>query len=162
MLALSAAVARRVKTDCMPFERLPRFRPQKGVSLPAEKGMTALTPKVTDHPSAKLRRFCCKSRPAVSRPSPAMVSVELMSRLVSRIRCLVGVSGSLFSSSRHGYCVDWRRSGEDHRHLAQVLGDGSEQELVASAAWSPQSEPPHTQDTLEMGEQHLDLFTFPA
>jgi len=84
---------------------------------------------------------------------------------VSRIRYSPGdrwVFQAPFSSSRYGYRVDRRRSGEHHRHLAQVLSDGGEHELIAGTAWATQSQPPHTQDALEMGEQHLDRFVLAA
>src|SRR5690606_6911840 len=41
--------------------------------------------------------------------------------------------------------------------LSEVLGGCSEQELVAGAAWTAQSEPTEPEDALEVGEQHLDL-----
>ena len=51
----------------------------------------------------------------------------------------------------------WLRRRDQLCELPEVLGGGGEEELVASAAWSSQSEPVEPQDALEMGEQHLDL-----
>jgi hypothetical protein len=45
------------------------------------------------------------------------------------------------------------------RQFVEVLGGGGEEELVEGAAWSSQTEAVEAQDTLEMCEQHLDLFT---
>ena len=54
-----------------------------------------------------------------------------------------------------GLCESGRRS--ELGELSEVLGGCSEQELVAGAAWTAQSEPTEPEDALEVGEQHLDL-----
>ena len=41
--------------------------------------------------------------------------------------------------------------------FSEVLGGGSQEELVSSAKWTSQPEPIEAQDALEMCEQHLDL-----
>lgn len=41
--------------------------------------------------------------------------------------------------------------------FSEVLGGWGEQELIAGATWSAQSEPSEPEDALEVGEQHLDL-----
>jgi hypothetical protein len=50
-----------------------------------------------------------------------------------------------------------RRDRDQHGHLAEVLGGGSEVELVSGTAWPAQSQAVELKDALEVGEQHLDL-----
>jgi hypothetical protein len=55
----------------------------------------------------------------------------------------------LFGSSR------WNRN--QFGEFAKVLSCSGEMELVAGAIWTPQAEFSHSEDALEMREQHLDL-----
>ena len=41
--------------------------------------------------------------------------------------------------------------------FSEVLGGGSQEELVSSAKWTSQPQPIEAQDALELCEQHLDL-----
>ena len=50
----------------------------------------------------------------------------------------------------------WHR--EELGELPEVLGGGGEEEFVVGAAWAAQSESAQSEDALEMGEEHLDLF----
>lgn len=54
------------------------------------------------------------------------------------------------------------RHREKLGHLAKVLGGSGEEELVFCAIWSTQAQPIQLQYSLEMREQHFDLFSFPA
>ena len=49
------------------------------------------------------------------------------------------------------------RCGKDFRQFPEVLGGGGEEEFVARAAWTAQSETSETEDAFEVGEEHLDL-----
>ena len=53
---------------------------------------------------------------------------------------------------------DWDQLGE----LAEVLGGGGEEELVLGTIRAPQAQAVELQDTLEVGEQHLDLLPLAA
>jgi hypothetical protein len=44
-------------------------------------------------------------------------------------------------------------------HLAKVLSDCGERELVLSASWSAQSQSAHAQDAFEVRERHLDFLS---
>ena len=46
--------------------------------------------------------------------------------------------------------------------LAEVLGGGSEEELVLGTIRAPQAQAVQLQDALEVGEQHLDLLPLAA
>src|SRR3954453_16287985 len=46
--------------------------------------------------------------------------------------------------------------------LAEVLGGGGEEELVLGTIRAPQAQAVKLQDTLEVGEQHLDLLPLAA
>ena len=46
--------------------------------------------------------------------------------------------------------------------LAEVLGGGGEEELVLGTIRAPQAQAVQLQDTLEVGEQHLDLLPLAA
>src|SRR5215212_5559329 len=46
--------------------------------------------------------------------------------------------------------------------LAEVLGGGGEEELVLGTIRAPQAQAVELQDTLEVGEQHLDLLPLAA
>src|SRR4051812_11422052 len=46
--------------------------------------------------------------------------------------------------------------------LAEVLGGGGEEELVPGTIRAPQAQAVQLQDTLEVGEQHLDLLPLAA
>ncbi len=53
--------------------------------------------------------------------------------------------------------------GDQLGHLAEVLGGGcEEEELVSCAVWTSQAQAIHSEDALEMGEQHLDLLALAA
>lgn len=54
-----------------------------------------------------------------------------------------------------GICESGHRS--ELGELSEVLGSSSEQELVAGAAWSAQSEASEPEDAPEVSEQRLDL-----
>ena len=56
----------------------------------------------------------------------------------------------------------WYRRRDQQCELSEVLGGGSEVELVARAVRPSQSQPIKPQNALEMGEQHLDLFALTA
>ena len=61
----------------------------------------------------------------------------------------------LSPSGHHGGLRDWDQLCE----LSEILSGGGQEELVAGTARSSQSQPPEMKDALEVGEQHLDLFT---
>jgi hypothetical protein len=46
--------------------------------------------------------------------------------------------------------------------LSEVLGSGSQEELVPSARWTSQPEPVVAQNALQVREQHFDLLPFTA
>ena len=46
--------------------------------------------------------------------------------------------------------------------LSEVLGGGSQQELVLSTKWTSQPEPIEAQDALQVREQHFDFLPFTA
>jgi hypothetical protein len=62
----------------------------------------------------------------------------------------------------------WCSSGLQSRRqdqlcqLPEVLGRGSQEELVSSTDWTSQPEPVEAQDALQVREQHFDLLTFTA
>ena len=57
------------------------------------------------------------------------------------------------------YCSGGLQRGQWDQlcQFSEVLGGGSQEELVSSAKWTSQPEPVKAQDALEMCEQHLDL-----
>ena len=46
----------------------------------------------------------------------------------------------------------------EHRQLAKILCGSRQGKFVLRAGWTAQSQPIQLQDTLQMREQHLDLF----
>ena len=54
----------------------------------------------------------------------------------------------------------WGGQRDQLCQLSEVLGGGSQQELVLSTKRTSQPEPVEAQDALEMCEQHLDLLPF--
>jgi hypothetical protein len=50
----------------------------------------------------------------------------------------------------------WRWVWPELGKLPQVLGNRGEQELIVCPTRAAQSQPAESEDTLEMGEQHLD------
>ena len=44
----------------------------------------------------------------------------------------------------------------------QVLGNGSQNELILGASWTAQSKPAELQDALEVRKPHLDLLSLTA
>ena len=49
------------------------------------------------------------------------------------------------------------RSRNQRCEPPQVLGDGSQNELILGASWTTQSKPTEFQDALQVREPHLDL-----
>ena len=88
------------------------------------------------------------------------------------------LSGSAVAVDRGGTGIERRTLRGRHSHnaqsrlirwmkrqlgeAAQVLGDGCERELELSARRPPQPQSSHPKDTLQMGEQHLDLLAIAA
>ena len=60
-----------------------------------------------------------------------------------------------------GLC-GWWWSDDELGEPAEVLRDGGQHKLELGAAWPAQSQTAEPQDTLEMGEQHLDAFALAA
>jgi hypothetical protein len=56
----------------------------------------------------------------------------------------------------------WGRQRDQLCQLSEVLGGGSQQELVVSTKWTSQPEPIEAQDALQVREQHFDLLPFTA
>jgi hypothetical protein len=54
------------------------------------------------------------------------------------------------------------RSRNQRCEPPQVLGDGSQNELVLCASWSTQSKPTEPQDSLQARKPHLDLLALAA
>ena len=59
-----------------------------------------------------------------------------------------------------GGCGGWH--GDQLGHLAEVLGGGGEEELVSCAVWTSQAQAIHSEDALEVREQHLNLLSLAA
>lgn len=55
-----------------------------------------------------------------------------------------------------------RRHRDQLGHLAEVLGGGSEEELVFGTVWTSQAQAIELQDAFEVREQHLDLLSLPS
>ena len=49
----------------------------------------------------------------------------------------------------------WRRAAEELDEAAQVLGNGGKRELELRASRSPEPQPSHSKNALQMREQHL-------
>lgn len=66
-------------------------------------------------------------------------------------------------SLRPRLCGGW---GGWHRdqlgHFAEVLGGGGEEELVSCAVWTSQAQAIHSENALEVREQHFDLLSLAA
>ncbi len=86
------------------------------------------------------------------------VPILLKKSVWDGIRCRpLGPESRQPGASRRG----WRGHRDQLGELAEVLGGGSQVELVSGSVRSPQPEPVELQDALEVSEQHLDFLPLP-
>lgn len=77
----------------------------------------------------------------------------------------IGADASLSAARRLGprLCGGWVGChGDQLGHLAEVLGGGGEEELISCAVWTSQAQAIHSEDALEVREQHFDLLSLAA
>ena len=84
---------------------------------------------------------------------------------VEKLASEIGAGASLILALRLrprlcGGCGGWH--GDQLGHFPEVLGGGCEEGLVPCAVWTSQAQAIHSEDALEVREQHFDLLALAA
>ena len=94
-----------------------------------------------------------------SQPHVRFVPIVLKKSALQRFRPSRDIGSAERGSPSSGRRL---RDRDQLGELAEVLGGGSEEELVLGTIRAPQAQAVQLQDALEVGEQHLDLLPLAA